>query len=123
MIVQTRFRAMAQRVVNHFAQPALLRQTVSTFDPATGVATPTHTDTPVTAHLAAYDERLVDGTRILAGDRKTVLAANGLAIVPKVGDTFIAGDEAATAPMFSVVDVQAKTVGLTIVSYELRVRR
>ena len=78
--------------------------------------TSVQTDHAVTAVRIDYSDAEIDGTNIRAGDRKYLVAANDLTIVPKPG--YIVTDGAD----FSVEGVQTTAPGGTDIIYELHVR-
>lgn len=74
---------------------------------------------PVTLVMAQYDPRYVDGNLIQHTDRKALIAAKGLAIVPDAeNDQLIAGGET-----LRIVTVTKTSPGGEDIIYELQVRR
>jgi len=61
------------------------------YDPATGVMTNSTTDYSTKAMLLNYRDNQFDGEIIRRGDRKAVLKAKGLAVVPEPQDLIVIG--------------------------------
>lgn len=58
-------------------------------DPSTNTAPVTTRDYTITCIMVGYMLREIDGARVLAGDRKAIIAAYGLAQAPRPGDQII----------------------------------
>lgn len=72
----------------------LTRTTPGAYDNATGATgSASSTNYTIQAVMTNYRDALIDGTLILAGDRKALIAASGLAITPAVGDRIVNGSE------------------------------
>lgn len=83
-------QADADELLTEFGQTGAIRRTVivpptNPWDEAQEVIT----DYPVTLAILPMDERRVDGTLILTGDRQALMAMQGLSITPSVGDVLI----------------------------------
>jgi len=63
--------------------------TQGTYNPATGTKTNSTSDSTVKAMLLNYRDSEIDGTLILQGDRRIVIAARG-AVVPETDDLITA---------------------------------
>jgi hypothetical protein len=112
-----RSKATADRLISRFGQTATLRRpTVSgtAYNPSAG----TPTDYSATVVVLDYDRREIDGTRILAADRKVLLAAGTLAIEPVTSDKAVIG-----GIEHSIIDVAPLNPGGTVLLYQLQVRR
>lgn len=59
--------------------------TTGAYDPATGTAPVSEVTVPVTCVVIDYDDEVIDGTRIQAGDKRVYMAAGA---VPKPDDVF-----------------------------------
>ncbi len=77
----------ALELLTDFGSTATLgRVTTGAYDPATGSATTTSTPETVTCAIFDYPLRVIDGTRILTGDKQALMSAVGV-LPPKPGDT------------------------------------
>jgi len=114
-----RARATAARLLSRFGQAATLRQTSTTegdpWDPGSG--TTTTTDTTVTAAVLEYANSEVDGTLILASDRKVYVSAEGIAVTPTPADVLIVGSD-----QLSIVNVKPLSPAGTVVMWECQCR-
>lgn len=81
--------------------------------------TPTTSDTDYTceAVITSYNSREIDGVNILATDRRAVVPAAGLAIVPVSTDRLIV--DSVTYTIASVKHIKPASV---VIAYELQVR-
>jgi len=59
-----------------------LRRASSSYNPATGVNTPTDTDYAWTVMVSHYADGLVDGTSVMRGDRKLLGAVADISVTP-----------------------------------------
>jgi len=92
--IYDRFAATADRLLAHYGQPATLRRVIEgAYDPATGTAPTTNNDTTVRAALFGYQDSQIDGTRILQGDRRAVIAPSFVVVPPEPGDLVLVGGE------------------------------
>jgi len=91
----------------------------SSYDPTTGIATPSVTTYTVKiAPPELYDAQYANGDTIRIGDAKTIIAASGLPFTPVLGIGLTID-----ATNWTIVDVQALYSGELIAAYELRIRR
>lgn len=115
-----RARATADRLLTKFGRTATLRQTSTSggdpWDPGSG--TTTTTDTTVTAAVLEYANSEIDGTIILASDRKVYVSAEGIAVTPVPADVLIVGPDT-----LSIVNVKPLNPAGTVVMWELQVRQ
>jgi len=82
--------ATAKELLTEFGQSVTLtRQTVGAYDPATGAAAVTTSAQTATGALFDYKNSQIDGTLIVAGDRRLILSAVGIT-APQVDDTITA---------------------------------
>lgn len=77
----------ADELIEEFGQVGAIRRTVivppaNPWDEAEEVVT----DYPVTLAILPMDEKRIDGTLILSGDRQALMSRQGLSITPVVGD-------------------------------------
>ena len=79
--------------------------------------TTSNTDYPCQAVVTDYSAREIDGVNILATDRRAVVAAAGLAIVPVSTDRFIV--DSVTYTIASIKLIKPASV---VIAYELQVR-
>lgn len=78
--------ATATRLLKRFGADATVKRVSgSAYDPDTGTMTPTYTSLPTTAAVFDFDQKYIDGTLILQGD-KQAYCAPGVAVVQ--GDQF-----------------------------------
>ena len=112
-------RATADRLIRSFGQAATLNHRTTT-TPANPWDAPTVTTTSYSVQIVVetYKDGLVNGTSILSGDRKILLSALGLAVVPTVEDTLTIGGDA-----WGVVNVKPLAPGTTVVLYEIQARK
>lgn len=107
--------ATAQRLIANFGQAATLRRktlTGTAYDPT--VAT---TDYDCTVVVENYRYFEVDGTRILAKDKKVFLSTAGLTITPAVGDQILI-----ESIVHQIINLMPLSPGGTVVMYELQAR-
>lgn len=78
---------MANRLIGRFGQTGAIPRTVITPPPNSWTpGTETTTYHAVTLAVLPIDEKRIDGTMILTGDKQVLIALDGLAITPAVGD-------------------------------------
>ena len=88
------------------------------YDPASGAAVVTQTDSPCFGATFPFPALLIDGTRIQAGDQKVLLAVQGLTFDPAIGDQLLIG-----GAVQNIISVQPIGPDGTVVIYRLQVRR
>lgn len=108
-------RTKVDAVVEKFGQAAVIRRTTSSGD--AWAPTQSTADTSCTALVAEYKIRDRDGSRIQATDRRVLVKAGGLAVVPTSGDKFVLDSTA-----YDIVAVAPVAPGGVAVVYELQVR-
>ena len=107
--------ATALRLLTRFGAAATIKQyTGSAYDPATGTTTPTYTDVATTAAVFDYDQKYIDGTLILVGDKRAYLAP---AHAAKQGDNLTW-----QSVVYTVVAVKAIAPAGVVVLYEAQLR-
>jgi hypothetical protein len=114
-----RSQATALRLITRFGQVGAIRRTAAATGtphaPIKGAAT------DHAAKFAVIDFRAseIDGTRILATDKKALLSASGLAVTPALSDLLV--DAAGSA--YKIVNIETVSPAGTVVMYTLQVRR
>lgn len=112
--------ATADRLIKRFGTGATLRRTLNdgaAYDPATATVTaPTVVDTPCSAVVIDYDQKMIDGTLIRVGDKRVYMSAVGVG-VPFAGDLFVW-----QSVTYSVMSVKLLAPSGVNVFYELQVR-
>lgn len=88
------------------------------YNPATGAATVTAVDHPAIGAVFDFPALLIDGTRIQAGDKKVLLAADTLGAEPTTSDQLVIGGN-----VHNIVSVQAIGPDGTVVVWKVQVRR
>ncbi len=79
--------AEALELLTDFGSTATLTRGVAgTYNPAVGLTPGTPTTETVTCAIFDYPLRVIDGTRILTGDKQALMSAVGV-LPPKPGDT------------------------------------
>jgi hypothetical protein len=96
----SRSQATADRLIAKFGQPGTIRRPGAAsgdpWNPTIGPAT----DYPCTLVVLDYTAREIDGTLILASDRKVYVATAGLDVTPEPSDQVVVGSE-----VLSIVNV------------------
>jgi hypothetical protein len=110
----------AKRLVSKYGSAMILRRIVSgVYDPATGETSGSVTNSYNCKGVTeSYKESYVNGDTIKAGDKKVLLSASGLTIVPKSGDTLLIGSE-----VWSMVSVDSLAPGEIAVIYTVQIRQ
>lgn len=109
----------ASRLLSERGRAMVLRRRVpGAYDPATGTAAQTVTDTACSGATFPFPALLIDGTRIQVGDLKVLLAVQGLTFEPAIGDQLLIG-----GAVHQVMNVQPIGPDGTVVVYRLQVRR
>jgi hypothetical protein len=111
-------KATADRLIARYGQSATLRRPTSSgtaYNPTEGEPD----DHPVTVVVTDYSNREIDGTRVLATDKKVLLAVDDLAITPTPADKLLIGGVSHSI----VSPVRPLAPGGTVLYYELQVRR
>lgn len=110
-------RADADELIDEFGQDGVLRQATSTgpnYDPTPGAPD----DHPVVFVVLDYANREIDGTRVLATDKKVYLAAGGLTITPGLDDELLVDGN-----RHAIIQVKPLAPAGTVVFWELQVRK
>lgn len=105
-------------LLNEFGQAVTVRNiTTGSYDPATGAAAETTSDTAAYGALFDYAERYIDGTTIIAGDRRLLLQAEGIT-TPTSNSRIIIGSQT-----WQVIRVKETNPAGTAVLLELQLRK
>lgn len=110
--------ATALRLLTKFGQAVTLRkQTAGAYDPATGTAAITTSDTTGNAAVLEFSngERYQAGTTIQEGDKKALL--NAIAVTPAPNDLLIVG-----SATWTILSIKTLAPAGTVVLYELHLR-
>lgn len=87
MSFYTDLRATADALlIDKGAMLTFTRSAAGVYDPATGTAAVTLTDFTVTGAVFDYPDAAVNGTDILTGDKRVLVSAQNLTVVPTTGD-------------------------------------
>lgn len=108
--------ADAAELIEEFGQPGFLRRYAasgSKFDP-----TMTPNDMPVFLVALDYKRSEIDGTRILATDRKVYLSTDGLTVEPELSDRMVIGGSEC-----EIVSISPLAPAGVVVFYEIQARR
>lgn len=102
MSLNTALRQITRRVVHATGMDITLRRiTPGTYSTSTGRQTPVQSDTIVKARVADYLDRELND-RIAAGDRKVIIAALDLSVLPTVKDQVLIGTK-----VYDIVRIQS----------------
>lgn len=82
MALARALRKVARKQIDRFGTTATLTETVSTVNGASGSSSDVVTDYAGKCIVETFADRLVDGSNILASDRKLTFAASGLDVTP-----------------------------------------
>ena len=95
----------------------LKKKASGTYTPGTGLAGDSETTYSVKCKLVEYADKLINGTTIKQSDRKALIAAKGLAVVPDENDLLT--DNGIT---YNILRVQKIEQGSTVIAYACQVR-
>lgn len=111
--------ATANRLLTKFGQAGAIRRTEivggSDFDPGEEIIT----DHPATFVVTSYAAKDIDGTRILATDKKAMIAPGSLTVEPTPADKLVDADGA----VYNIVHVGTIRPAETTLLWVLQVRR
>lgn len=115
----TRTLATANRLIERFGQLGAVRRpgtpTGPSYDPTPG----TPTDDPARFVITAYEARDVDGTRILATDKKALVAPGSLPSAPALSDKLVEAD----GTEWHIVGVETLRPAETTLLYTCQLRK
>jgi hypothetical protein len=106
------------QIVDKGMAMTLSRAAAGTYDVLTSSAAVTTTNYPCTGAVFDFPTREINGTQILQGDKKVLLSAQGLAVVPQMSDALIID-----GLQHAIVNVKALAPAGTVVLYTLQVRK
>lgn len=119
MSFYTLLRATAESLLAEKGQEiTITTRTSGAYSVGSGNATQTTATTTANAAVFDYAAADVDGTRILRGDKRVLLSAEGLTVVPDTTDRVTIG-----GVVHHIIDVQAVSPAGDVVLYKLQVRR
>lgn len=113
-----RLAAMAAKLIEKFGQDGQVRvpgATGASHNPTPG----TPTDHPAKFVITSFDRRDVDGTRVLATDKKALVAAKALTVEPTTSHRLLEAD----GKSYSIAAVETLKPATTPLVYVLQVRR
>lgn len=111
-------KATADRLLTRFGQAATLRRPGTASGPAYNPTIGSPSNVSVTVVVLDYANREIDGARILAGDKKVMLARAALTTDPTTADQLVIGGVA-----HAIVAVSPFSPGGTTVYFEIQARR
>jgi hypothetical protein len=114
-----RAKLTADRLIERFGQNGSLRKAGTPTGPAYNPTPGADVDHACRFAIVAFQQRDIDGTRVLATDKKAILAKGALTVEPLPGDQLVD----AAGVVYSVIDVMPLNPAGTTVMYELQVRR
>lgn len=110
-----RAEATAQRLITKFGQSGTIRRVTNggtPYDP-----TQVETDFACTLVVIDYENSMIDGTRIQAGDKRVFVSTEGLTIEPTTADKVLV-----SSTEHSIINVMPLNPGGTVVFHELQTR-
>lgn len=114
-----RAKATANRLIERFGQlGALRRQAVSgaAYDPTLGA----NTDHACRFAITDYTASEIDGTRVLATDKKALLAVGSLTVTPALSDKLVEAD----GTVYKIIPpLKPLSPAGTVVMYEIQCRK
>jgi hypothetical protein len=116
----SRAQASADRLLKRFGQAGYLRPFTVAGPVPYNPSKRQGPDVAATFAVISYDAREIDGTRILATDKKALVSASGLAEAPTVKHRLVLSDGKTD---YAIVDVQPIPPAETVVAWQLQVRR
>lgn len=109
-------RTDADAILDEFGTAATIRQRATSGADAWN-PTLTNTDTACVVVFDEYSDRERDGTLITEKDRKVLIKAGSLAVIPTTGDQIIV-----SSVTYSLMNVRQVSPGGTVVLYEAMAR-
>lgn len=109
------------RLVDLYGEPLRLgSRGYSTYDPIEGEVVISEDVIDFIGYRASYDIAEIDGTNVIRGDRKVIIAPQEGLIEPQVGDTI---DTDSEDDLTSIISVGKIMSGTTVVCYICQVRK
>ena len=113
-----RMVATADRMITRFGTAGTLRRPTSSgtpYNPTPGAPV----DYACRFVVSDYSAMEIDGTRVLATDKKVMLAKGSLTVEPELSDLLVDG----ASSSYRIVAIKPLQPGATVVMWELQVRR
>jgi hypothetical protein len=115
-----RAKATADRLIEKFGQLGAIRRTGAgtgpEYDPTPGATT----DYPARFAMLDYEASEIDGTRVLATDKKAILAVGSLTITVALDDKLVEAD----GTVYKIIPpLKPLSPAGTVVMYEIQCRR
>lgn len=110
--------ATANRLIERFGQAGSVRRPTSSgtaYNPTAG----SPVDHPAKFAVIDFDTDEIDGSRVLATDKKVLMAPGALTITPTTSDLLVEAD----ASVYKIIDVKPTRPAGTTVLYTLQARR
>lgn len=112
-------QAVANRLIAKFGQDGAVRRTGAPtgpeYDPTPGLPV----DHPARFVVTGYDNREIDGTRILSKDKKVLMAPGSLKIDPGEGDLLVEAD----GSTLTIIDADPLKPAETVLLWMIQARR
>lgn len=113
-------KATADRLIERYGQLGAIRRTGTPtgpdYDPTPGA----DVDHPARFAMLDYETAEIDGTRVLATDKKALLAVGSLAITPALDDKLVEAD----GTVYKIIPpLKPLSPAGTVVMYEIQCRR
>ena len=110
----------SQKIIERYGRSVVLRRNnEGTYNPATDTITgASTTDVSVIAVFTDFEQDEIDGTLIVRGDKKAVIAAGSLNSPPENNDILIDGSD-----QYRIVQLMAVQPGDTALIYKVQVRK
>ena len=113
------FRRIASSITNKLGTTFTYQTITSTFDPVLSKTVETIDSIPrLKAGIASYDDRLIDGTTILATDLQMIIPAASIPSEPKPGSNRIL----LKAGLYTVIKTKTHYDGDEVAAYEVQIR-
>ena len=111
--------ASALKLLKKYGQSATLKRTETTTSPLKPwePGASTTVSYPVTCVVADFSEKMIDGSTIIYGDKRVIVAAKDMPVVPCVSDVIAVG-----ATEYTIINVKTIAPAGAAVVYELHAR-
>lgn len=112
--------ATANRLLTRFGQLGAIRRTGAPSGPAYDPTPGAVVDHPARFAVMDYEASEIDGTRVLATDKKALLAVGSLTITPTLDDKLVEAD----GTVYKIIPpLKPLSPAGTVVMYEIQARR
>lgn len=115
----SRPQTTANRLLGRFGQSGYIRRPGAKTGPAHNPTVGSVTNDACTFVITDYRSREIDGTRVLATDKKAMIAPGTLPSAPKTVDLLVEAD----GSVYKIIDVKTVKPASTVILYEAQVRR